>query len=120
MANYKLTLLDEGIYFFAKEDVKLLGTELINDSFAAVLAYANQLKNDTPFVGEGELTIVESESLIDINHIDWYLLIDKETPSKYQIVRTSNDIPYTLPTNCESLKGSLDHIFEKIIELENT
>jgi len=115
--QYKLNLLDEGIYLFAQEQVNLLGEQLIKGSFEDVLAYANELKDNASFIGEGELEAIYAEKLIDIEEEKWFLLIDKELPY-YQIIHTLATEKYTLPTNKEAYSGRLDLIFQRIIEIE--
>jgi hypothetical protein len=115
--QYKLNLLDEGIYLFAQEQVNLLGEQLIKGSFEDVLAYANELKDNASFIGEGELEAIDAEKLIDIEEEKWFLLIDKEL-SYYQIIHTLATGKYTLPTNKEAYSGRLDLIFQRIIEIE--
>ena len=123
MANYKLNRLeDTDIFFLAKENIELLGENLITGTFSQVLSLASTLKdNAVGTLGEGELIDIDNP-VIELTHItnaNWYLLIMSD---RYQIVRTSDTDVYNLPTNIleGSGQGNLEHIFEKIIERENT
>lgn len=114
--NYKLNRITEmDIFYLAKENVELIGDNLITAPFMDVLALASTLKANAVDVGEGNLHSIPIEDLSDILNVSWYLLIFAD---KYQIVRTSGTEIYNLPTNCTSFEGSLDSIFTEIIRLE--
>lgn len=116
---YRINLIDDGIYLLALAEIKYLGTELIVGTFEGVLAFLNDLKENTQNKGEGELVAVDSSELTDIIESKWFLVIDKEVSSKYKIIQTSGNEVYSLPTNQQVFSGSLDYIIERIIELEN-
>ena len=114
--NYKLNrIIETDIFFLAKENVELIGDNLITAPFLQVLSLASTLKANAVDLGEGELHPVDTIELSNILTAKWYLLIFTD---RYQIVRTSDTEVYSLPTNCIPFEGSLDNIFDKIVELE--
>jgi len=121
MENYILNRIEQtDIFFLAKESVTdVLGKNLIIGTFPEVLGLASTLKADANDVGVGELVSIVNPLTELTNIIDakWYLLIMAD---RYQIVRTSGTEVYNLPTNVleGSGQGSLENIFNKIIELE--
>ena len=113
MTDYKLNRIeDTDIFFLAKEDIKLLGETLITGTFQEVKSYAEILKQEAEFIGEG-FTIVNTQDLINIDTERWYLL---ELLDRFQIVKTDGKNIYNLPTNISNNSGygSLDSIFQKI------
>ena len=117
---YKLSRIDEtDIFFLAGDSVKLLGETLVTGTFQEVLAVAETLKDTAVDVGSGELVSIENPvlELTNITDARWFLLV---LNGRYQIVRTSGAEVYSLPTNAleGSGQGSLESIFNKIIELE--
>lgn len=117
---YKLNRIeDTDIFFLAQDDIDLLGELIIQGSFNEVLEVANQLKSNANDIGVGDLVSINNPviELSNISNANWYLLILED---RYQIVRTSEETIYNLPTNIKagSGKGSLENIFNKIIELE--
>ena len=120
-AMYKLNRIeDTDIFFLADESVNLLGENLITAEFSQVLSLAMTLKDDAIDAGAGELVGIENPlaELSNIVTAKWFLLV---LTDRYQIVRTSDTEIYSLPTNVleGSGQGSLESIFNKIIELEN-
>jgi hypothetical protein len=121
MGNYQLNRIkDTDIFFLAKESVTgVLGENLIAGSFQEVLGLANTLKYDANDVGTGDLVSIVNPltELTNITDAKWFLLIMAD---RYQIVRTSGTEVYNLPTNVleGSGQGSLENIFQKIIQLE--
>lgn len=116
MDTYQLNRIeDKDIFFLAKENIELLGDNLITGTFNQVLSLAATLKANAADLGSGDLQQVAPIELSNITDTKWYLLISSD---RYQIVRTSGIEPYNLPTNCLPFEGSLDVIFQKIIELE--
>lgn len=120
MTDYKLNRIeDTDIFFLAQKNIDLLGELIIQGSFSEVLEVANQLKSKANDIGVGDLVSINNPAieLSNISKSNWYLLILED---RYQIVRTSEEIIYNLPTNIKagSGKGSLENIFNKIIELE--
>lgn len=118
--NYQLTRIQEtDIFFLAKEGVKLLGENLITGTFQQVLGLASTLKNDANDIGTGDLVQVQSAiELTNVIDARWFLLVKSD---RYQITRTSGTEIYSLPTDyIEALQGSLENIFNKIIQLETT
>ena len=118
--TYKLNRIeDTDIFFLAQKNIDLLGELIIQGSFSEVLEVANQLKSKANDIGVGDLVSINNPAieLSNISKSNWYLLILED---RYQIVRTSEEIIYNLPTNIKagSGKGSLENIFNKIIELE--
>jgi hypothetical protein len=118
---YKLSRIkDTDIFFLSSESVNLLGENLITGEFSQVLSLAMTLKDDAIDSGTGDLVGIENPltELSNIVTAKWFLLIKAD---RYQIVRTSDTEMYSLPTNVlpGSGKGSLEAIFNKIIELEN-
>jgi hypothetical protein len=122
MENYKLNRIqDTDIFFLAKENIELLGENLITGSFQQVLGLASTLKNEANDVGTGDLVgitdaVIELTSIADAN---WYLLVMTD---RFQIVRTDGLTPYSLPTNilAGSGQGSLENIFNRIIQIVTT
>ena len=120
MDDYILNRIeDTDIFFLARKTVQLLGENLIAGTFSEVLGLASTLKDTAYDVGEGDLMSIENP-LIELSNITdakWYLLVLSD---RYQITRTSGTEPYSLPTNVlsGSGQGSLENIFNKIIELE--
>lgn len=117
---YKLNRIeDTDIFFLAQDDIDLLGELIIQGSFSEVKSFAETLKQDANDVGVGDLVSINNPAieLSNISNANWYLLILED---RYQIVRTSEETIYNLPTNIKagSGKGSLENIFNKIIELE--
>ena len=120
MDDYILNRIeDTDIFFLARETVKLLGENLIKAEFSQVLAFASTLRDSAIDAGEGDLVGITNPlvELTNILNAKWYLLIFTD---RYQIVRTSGTESYSLPTNVleGSGQGSLENIFNKIIELE--
>jgi hypothetical protein len=118
---YKLNRIeDTDIFFLAGESVNILGENLITGEFSQVLSLAMTLKDDAIDPGAGELVSIENPltELSNILAAKWFLLV---LIDRYQIVRTSDTEIYNLPTNVlnGSGQGSLEAIFNKIIELEN-
>ena len=118
---YKLNRIENtDVFFLADESVNLLGENLITAEFSQVLSLAMTLKDDAIDSGEGDLVSIENP-LLELSNIvtaKWFLLVKAD---RYQIVRTSDTETYNLPTNVldGSGQGSLESIFNKIIELEN-
>ena len=120
MDDYILNRIeDTDIFFLARETVKLLGENLIKAEFSQVLAFASTLRDSAIDAGEGDLVGITNPlvELTNILNAKWYLLIFTD---RYQIVRTSGTESYSLATNVleGSGQGSLENIFNKIIELE--
>ena len=118
---YKLNRIeDTDIFFLSDESVNLLGENLITAEFSQVLSLAMTLKNDAIDTGTGDLVGIENPltELSNIVTAKWFLLVLSD---RYQIARTSDTEIYSLPTNVlnGSGQGSLESIFNKIIELEN-
>ena len=118
---YKLNRIeDTDIFFLADESVNLLDENLITAEFSQVLSLAMTLKDSAIDTGEGDLVSIENPltELSNIITAKWFLLVLSD---RYQIVRTSDTEIYSLPTNVlnGSGQGSLEAIFNKIIELEN-
>jgi hypothetical protein len=120
MENYKLNRIEgTDIFSLAKESVELRGENLIVGTFSQVLGLAINLKDDANDVGTGDLVGIVNPltELTNITDAKWFLLV---LTDRYQIVRTSGTEVYSLPTNIleGSCQGSLENIFNKIIELE--
>jgi hypothetical protein len=121
MENYILNRIeDTDIFSLAKESVQdVRGKNLIVGTFQEVLGLASILKTNASDVGTGDLVSIVNPltELTNIRDAKWYLLIMAD---RYQIVRTSGTEVYNLPTNIlkGSGQGSLENIFNKIIELE--
>lgn len=114
--NYKLNRIEEtDIFFLAKEDVELLGENLIIGTFEEVKSFAETLKQDANDVGTGDFTPIQNPvlELSNITIVKWFLL---ELSDRFQIVRTDGESVYNLPTNISNNSGygSLDNIFAKI------
>lgn len=116
--NYKLNRIEgTDTFFLAKEGVELLGENLITGTFNEVLSLANTLKTNAIDLGSGDLHKVAPIELSNILDVKWYLLVLSD---RYQITRTSGTEIYNLPTNfLSAFEGSLDAVFQEIINLEN-
>jgi hypothetical protein len=117
---YKLNRIEgTDIFFLSNSSIKTLGETLTAGTFQEVLAVAETLKDTAVDVGSGDLVSIENPvlELTNITDARWFLLVLSD---RYQIVRTSGNEVYNLPTNAleGSGQGSLESIFNKIIELE--
>jgi len=121
---YKLDRIeDTDIFYFTKNNIKTVGTTLIQGSFNEVLAIAQTLKNTAVDVGAGESVTVDSAiALTNILNAKWYILIlDSNISSLHvQIIRTSGTEKYSLATNAEAAyQEPLINIFTRISNLVN-
>ena len=118
MTDFQLNRIEgTDIFFLAKENIKLLGETLIAGTFDEVKSYAEILKQEAEFVGEGFTIIENTQDLINIDTERWYLL---ELLDRFQIIKTG-DVIYSLPTNyIAAAYGSLDKIFNFIEQKINT
>ena len=117
---YQLNRLEEtDIFFLAILGVKLLGENLIVSTFESVLSFAMTLREGSNFEGSGVLVpITDNSELTNIATEKWILIVLSD---RYLIIKTNENQRISLPTNYldGSGYGSLEAIFNKIIELEN-